>query len=86
MTEENIKCCNRCGAKEGHKRPVGRYIVELHTLDVLGEELELCITCYKFKRRELRKLAAKDEIEKVGFISNLRKAYKEAFHHSSQEY
>ncbi|MEQ9264424.1 MAG: hypothetical protein RLN81_04340 [Balneolaceae bacterium] len=86
MLEENIKCCDRCGAKEGHKRPVGRYLVELHTLDVLGKKLELCITCYKFKRRELRKIAAKDEIEKVGFISNLRKAYKEAFHHSSQEY
>lgn len=80
MVEEKIKCCNRCGAKEGHKRPVGRYTVELHKLEILGEEQELCITCYKYSRREQRNSIAKADIKKVGFMSNLKKAYKQAFH------
>ena len=78
--EYTAKECNHCGAKEGYRRPVGRYIVELHRLEVQDQKLDLCITCYKhYKRKEAKALIETQE-KPPSFYSNFVKFYKETFH------
>ena len=74
------KKCNHCMVTEGHIRPIGSYIVELHSFEFMGEELELCITCYKHYRRklELKTEEVRSE-DKKGFYSSFKKFYREAF-------
>ncbi|GAB5410250.1 MAG: hypothetical protein BalsKO_26150 [Balneolaceae bacterium] len=79
--EEVLKKCGHCCAVEGRKRPIGRYIVELHALNFDGEDLELCIACYKHYQRKV----ARHSIEKEeGFYSNFMKLYKNTFHMEKQ--
>lgn len=78
---KEIKKCSHCKAVEGHKRPIGRYIVELHEFEFMGDRLELCITCYKHYQRKLKAEAQETEPnEKHGFYSSFKKFYREAFH------
>jgi len=75
--EEVGKKCSHCHAKEGYKRPIGRYIVELHEFDFEGEKLQLCITCYKhFQRKVVRHSIEDEKKENHSFYSNLMKFYK----------
>ncbi len=75
------KKCSHCGATEGHKRPIGRYIVELHQLEFMGDTLELCITCFKHYQRKLsKKVDEHEDHEKQSLYASLKKFYKEALH------
>ncbi len=75
-----IKKCDHCNAIEGRKRPIGRYVVELHKLEFEEERLELCITCYKHYQRKITKHSIEEEKKGHGFYSNFMKFYKNAFH------
>lgn len=65
--------CDDCGALEGHKRPIGRYIVELHTLEYEGENLTFCITCYKDYVRKVAKKATKEIKQRSKFSFGFKK-------------
>lgn len=77
---EKIKCCGHCGAKEGYRRPVGRYVVELHKFTSEDKELELCMTCFKHYDRKKKLIKSRMEIGKVGFITGLKNVYKHVLH------
>lgn len=74
-----LKKCGHCGVIEGRMRPIGRYIVELHSFDFDGDHLELCITCYKHYKRKVTQLSIEEKEKGVGFYSNIVKFYKNTF-------
>tara|TARA_R110000868_G_scaffold259361_11_gene517476 strand:- start:13630 stop:13887 length:258 start_codon:yes stop_codon:yes gene_type:complete len=77
--------CDHCSAVEGKKRPIGRYIVELHVIDFEGELLDLCITCYKhYQRRLVRHSIQEEEKKDTGFYFNFVKFYQNTFHLEKQ--
>lgn len=45
QTKEVANKCDFCHAEEGNPRPVGNYIVELQTIEVAGEEKQVCQSC-----------------------------------------
>lgn len=77
--KNEVKKCDHCRAKEGHKRPIGNYVVELHALNVMDEHLQLCITCYKHYNRKVALNEMEADTAKVGFYSNLIRLYKNTF-------
>ena len=74
------KKCSHCKVTEGHTRPIGSYIVELHSFEFMGEQLELCITCYKHYRRKMELKAEGSLSEgKKGLYASFKRFYRGAF-------
>lgn len=84
---DKIHKCDHCGAIAGKKRPVGKYIVELHAFEYDGELKLLCITCYKLYRRMALKEAMEIESEEShhGLFNGLKDAYKKVFHNTVKQ-
>jgi hypothetical protein len=40
------KTCHYCKAEEGNPRPIGRFLVELTTVTMQGEEIHVCQSCH----------------------------------------
>ena len=55
MESEYLHKCDHCGAEEGKKRPIGKYIVELHPFRKGDKLIYLCMPCYTYYLKKRRK-------------------------------